>query len=165
MLTYCLPGSSKTRQSMCFDMLWYSWGGIITIYNFLIRVCSLLPMILSPRIPQLMYINETRRTHKTSPLPAPTPPPLEAHPLQHLGELSSDGFEPVRQIYFREKMALRGLSLRLLRTHLNHTCQQSRAQSVAVLGAPFSRGQVKRGFHVKPTFVFTVAEESISPST
>lgn len=40
-------------------------------------------------------------------------------------------------------MALRGPLFRLLRTQLSqHTCQQSRAHSVAVLGAPFSKGQV-----------------------
>lgn len=43
-------------------------------------------------------------------------------------------------------MALRGPLFRLLRAQLNHTCQQSRAQSVAVLGAPFSRGQVRRHY-------------------
>lgn len=43
-------------------------------------------------------------------------------------------------------MAMRGPLSRLLRTQLSHTCQQSRAQSVAVLGAPFSRGQVRKFF-------------------
>lgn len=44
-------------------------------------------------------------------------------------------------------MALRGPLSRLLRIQLRHACQQSRGQSVAVLGAPFSRGQVKPRFY------------------
>ncbi|XP_034713950.1 arginase-2, mitochondrial [Etheostoma cragini] len=47
-------------------------------------------------------------------------------------------------------MALRGPLFRLLRTQLGHTCQQSRAQSVAVLGAPFSKGQKRRGVEHGP---------------
>ncbi|XP_060919636.1 arginase-2, mitochondrial [Labrus mixtus] len=47
-------------------------------------------------------------------------------------------------------MSLRGPLFRLLRTQLSHTCQQSRAQSVAVLGAPFSRGQKRRGVEHGP---------------
>lgn len=41
------------------------------------------------------------------------------------------------------KMALRGPLSGLLRTQLRQARQQSRAQSVAVLGAPFSKGQVR----------------------
>ncbi|KAI4793769.1 hypothetical protein KUCAC02_032512 [Chaenocephalus aceratus] len=47
-------------------------------------------------------------------------------------------------------MALRGPLFRLLRPQLGQTCQQSRAQSVAVLGAPFSRGQKRRGVEHGP---------------
>ncbi|CAJ1074762.1 arginase-2%2C mitochondrial [Xyrichtys novacula] len=47
-------------------------------------------------------------------------------------------------------MPLRGPLFRLLRTQMSHTCQQSRAQSVAVLGAPFSRGQKRRGVEHGP---------------
>ncbi|KAJ0008733.1 hypothetical protein NQD34_016148 [Periophthalmus magnuspinnatus] len=50
-------------------------------------------------------------------------------------------------------MALRGSLFRLLKTQLNHTCQQSRAQSVAVLGAPFSRGQKRRGVEHGPKVI------------
>ncbi|XP_055721579.1 arginase-2, mitochondrial [Salvelinus fontinalis] len=46
-------------------------------------------------------------------------------------------------------MALRGPLRRLLRTQLNNTCQ-SRAHSVAVLGAPFSKGQKRRGVEHGP---------------
>nr|XP_046223524.1 arginase-2, mitochondrial-like [Oncorhynchus gorbuscha] len=46
-------------------------------------------------------------------------------------------------------MALRGSLRRLLRTQLNNTCQ-SRAHSVAVLGAPFSKGQKRRGVEHGP---------------
>jgi len=46
-------------------------------------------------------------------------------------------------------MALRGPLSRLLRTQLNNT-SQSRAQSVAVLGAPFSKGQKRRGVEHGP---------------
>ncbi|XP_074548983.1 arginase-2, mitochondrial [Halichoeres trimaculatus] len=47
-------------------------------------------------------------------------------------------------------MSLRGPVFRLLRTQLSHTCQQSRAQSVAVLGAPFSGGQKRGGVEHGP---------------
>ncbi|KAI9537734.1 Arginase, non-hepatic 1 [Dissostichus eleginoides] len=47
-------------------------------------------------------------------------------------------------------MALRGPLFRLLRPQLGQTCHQSRAQSVAVLGAPFSRGQKRRGVEHGP---------------
>ncbi|KAM4540909.1 arginase-2, mitochondrial [Fundulus diaphanus] len=47
-------------------------------------------------------------------------------------------------------MALRGPLSRLLRAHLRHTTQQSRAQSVAVLGAPFSKGQKRGGVEHGP---------------
>uniref|UniRef100_A0A672JJF1 Arginase n=2 Tax=Salarias fasciatus TaxID=181472 RepID=A0A672JJF1_SALFA len=50
-------------------------------------------------------------------------------------------------------MALRGPIFRLLRSQLGHTHQQSRAQSVAVLGAPFSRGQKKRGVEHGPKVI------------
>ncbi|XP_028294196.1 arginase-2, mitochondrial [Gouania willdenowi] len=50
-------------------------------------------------------------------------------------------------------MALRGPALRLLRALLGHTCQQSRSQSVAVLGAPFSRGQKRRGVEHGPKVI------------
>lgn len=50
-------------------------------------------------------------------------------------------------------MTLRGALSRLFRTHLNHTCQQSRAQSVAVLGAPFSKGQKRRGVEHGPKVI------------
>ncbi|KAM3871000.1 arginase-2, mitochondrial [Diretmus argenteus] len=50
-------------------------------------------------------------------------------------------------------MAFRGPLLRLLRTQLNHTCQQSRAQSVAILGAPFSKGQKRRGVEHGPKVI------------
>ncbi|KAK7904150.1 hypothetical protein WMY93_016757 [Mugilogobius chulae] len=50
-------------------------------------------------------------------------------------------------------MALRGSLFRLLKTQLNHSCQQSRAQSVAVLGAPFSRGQKRRGVEHGPKVI------------
>lgn len=46
-------------------------------------------------------------------------------------------------------MALRGPLSRLLRTQLAKRCQ-SRAQSVAVLGAPFSKGQKRRGVEHGP---------------
>ncbi|CAB1338748.1 unnamed protein product [Coregonus sp. 'balchen'] len=46
-------------------------------------------------------------------------------------------------------MALRGPLCRLLRTQLNNTCQ-SRPHSVAVLGAPFSKGQKRRGVEDGP---------------
>ncbi|XP_073340346.1 arginase-2, mitochondrial [Pagrus major] len=49
-------------------------------------------------------------------------------------------------------MALRGPVLRLLRTQLS-SCQQSRAQSVAVIGAPFSRGQRRRGVEHGPKVI------------
>ncbi|KAM8834409.1 arginase-2, mitochondrial [Synchiropus picturatus] len=49
-------------------------------------------------------------------------------------------------------MALRG-PLRLLRNQLLSTCQQTRAQSVAVLGAPFSRGQKRRGVEHGPKVI------------
>ncbi|XP_068607978.1 arginase-2, mitochondrial [Brachionichthys hirsutus] len=45
-----------------------------------------------------------------------------------------------------------GLS-RLLGTALTRTCQQSRAQSVAVLGAPFSRGQKRTGVEHGPKVI------------
>ncbi|XP_076013521.1 arginase-2, mitochondrial [Genypterus blacodes] len=47
-------------------------------------------------------------------------------------------------------MALRGPLSRILRTQYSHTCQQSRAQSVAVLGAPFCQGQKRRGVEHGP---------------
>ncbi|KAL3049636.1 hypothetical protein OYC64_008984 [Pagothenia borchgrevinki] len=47
-------------------------------------------------------------------------------------------------------MALRGPLFRFLRPQLGQTCQQSRAQSVAVLGAPFSKGQKRRGVEHGP---------------
>uniref|UniRef100_A0A3Q4B2Y6 Arginase n=1 Tax=Mola mola TaxID=94237 RepID=A0A3Q4B2Y6_MOLML len=50
-------------------------------------------------------------------------------------------------------MALRGPLFRLLRTELRHTCQHSRAKSVAVLGAPFSRGQKRRGVEHGPKVI------------
>ncbi|XP_070775843.1 arginase-2, mitochondrial isoform X3 [Enoplosus armatus] len=50
-------------------------------------------------------------------------------------------------------MALKGPLFRLLRAQLSHTCQQSRAQSVAVLGAPFSRGQKRRGVEHGPKVI------------
>ncbi|KAG7239884.1 hypothetical protein INR49_028313 [Caranx melampygus] len=50
-------------------------------------------------------------------------------------------------------MALRGPLFRLLRTNIGHTCQQSRSQSVAVLGAPFSRGQKRRGVEHGPKVI------------
>uniref|UniRef100_A0A8C4ET56 Arginase n=1 Tax=Dicentrarchus labrax TaxID=13489 RepID=A0A8C4ET56_DICLA len=50
-------------------------------------------------------------------------------------------------------MALRGPLFRLLRIQLSHTSQQSRAQSVAVLGAPFSRGQKRRGVEHGPKVI------------
>ncbi|KAK2826642.1 hypothetical protein Q5P01_020856 [Channa striata] len=50
-------------------------------------------------------------------------------------------------------MALRGPLSRLLRTQLGRTCQQSRAQSVAVLGAPFSKGQKRRGVEHGPKVI------------
>nr|XP_046164949.1 arginase-2, mitochondrial-like isoform X1 [Oncorhynchus gorbuscha] len=46
-------------------------------------------------------------------------------------------------------MTLRGPLCRLLRTQLNNTCQ-SRAHSVAVLGAPFSKGQKRGGVENGP---------------
>ncbi|KAG5266090.1 hypothetical protein AALO_G00249690 [Alosa alosa] len=46
-------------------------------------------------------------------------------------------------------MALRGSLSRLLRTQL-HACQNSRAHSVAILGAPFSKGQKRRGVEHGP---------------
>ncbi|CAB1335671.1 unnamed protein product [Coregonus sp. 'balchen'] len=46
-------------------------------------------------------------------------------------------------------MSLRGPLRRLLRTQLNNTCQ-SRARSVVVLGAPFSKGQKRRGVEHGP---------------
>ncbi|XP_012679079.1 arginase-2, mitochondrial [Clupea harengus] len=46
-------------------------------------------------------------------------------------------------------MALRGPLSRLLRTQL-HACQKSRAHSVAILGAPFSKGQKRRGVEHGP---------------
>ncbi|KAJ7988769.1 hypothetical protein DPEC_G00312650 [Dallia pectoralis] len=46
-------------------------------------------------------------------------------------------------------MALRGTLGRLLRTHLTTTCQ-TRTRSVAVLGAPFSKGQKRRGVERGP---------------
>uniref|UniRef100_A0A4W5QCB9 Arginase n=1 Tax=Hucho hucho TaxID=62062 RepID=A0A4W5QCB9_9TELE len=46
-------------------------------------------------------------------------------------------------------MALRGPLSRLLRTQFNNTCQ-SRTHSVAVLGAPFSKGQKRRGVEHGP---------------
>ncbi|XP_014898789.1 arginase-2, mitochondrial [Poecilia latipinna] len=50
-------------------------------------------------------------------------------------------------------MALRGSLSRLLRTQLRHTCQQSRAQSVAILGAPFSKGQKRGGVEHGPKVI------------
>jgi len=47
-------------------------------------------------------------------------------------------------------MALRGSLLRLLRTQLDQNCQQRRAQSVAIIGAPFSKGQKRRGVEHGP---------------
>ncbi|KAL7889221.1 hypothetical protein AOLI_G00014790 [Acnodon oligacanthus] len=49
-------------------------------------------------------------------------------------------------------MALRGPLCRLLRATLN-SCQHSRAHSVAVLGAPFSKGQKRRGVEFGPKAV------------
>ena len=53
-------------------------------------------------------------------------------------------------------MALRGPLRRLLRTQLNNTCQ-SRAHSVAVLGAPFSKGQVRKKLILLETIRFNMA--------
>ncbi|KAK9533985.1 hypothetical protein VZT92_009062 [Zoarces viviparus] len=50
-------------------------------------------------------------------------------------------------------MALRGPLSRLLRSQLGHACQQSRAHSVAVLGAPFSRGQKRGGVEHGPKVI------------
>ncbi|CAL8283822.1 unnamed protein product [Lota lota] len=50
-------------------------------------------------------------------------------------------------------MALRRSLFCLLKTQLNHTCQQSRAQSVAIIGAPFSKGQKRRGVEHGPKFI------------
>uniref|UniRef100_H3DMU9 Arginase n=1 Tax=Tetraodon nigroviridis TaxID=99883 RepID=H3DMU9_TETNG len=50
-------------------------------------------------------------------------------------------------------MALRGPLFRLLRTKFRNTLQQSRGQSVAVLGAPFSRGQKRRGVEHGPKVI------------
>ncbi|KAM3595241.1 uncharacterized protein V6R79_020431 [Siganus canaliculatus] len=50
-------------------------------------------------------------------------------------------------------MALRGAVFRLLRNQHRHTCQQNRAQSVAVLGAPFSRGQKRKGVEHGPKVI------------
>lgn len=50
-------------------------------------------------------------------------------------------------------MALRGSLSRLLKTQLSHTFQQSRAQSVAVLGAPFSHGQKRGGVEHGPKVI------------
>ncbi|XP_039898155.1 arginase-2, mitochondrial [Simochromis diagramma] len=52
-------------------------------------------------------------------------------------------------------MALRGALSRLSHSsrHFNHTYQQSRAHSVAVLGAPFSKGQKKRGVEHGPKVI------------
>ncbi|KAM9355700.1 arginase-2, mitochondrial [Pholidichthys leucotaenia] len=50
-------------------------------------------------------------------------------------------------------MALRGHISRLARIQLSHMGQQSRAQSVAVLGAPFSKGQKKRGVEHGPKVI------------
>ncbi|KAM8915645.1 arginase-2, mitochondrial [Spinachia spinachia] len=50
-------------------------------------------------------------------------------------------------------MALKGPVSRLLRSQLGLTFQQSRAQSVAVLGAPFSRGQKRGGVERGPKFI------------
>ncbi|XP_041668999.1 arginase-2, mitochondrial [Cheilinus undulatus] len=47
-------------------------------------------------------------------------------------------------------MPLRGPLFRLLRTQLSPTHQQCRTHSVAVLGAPFSRGQKRRGVEHGP---------------
>uniref|UniRef100_A0A673LGC8 Arginase n=1 Tax=Sinocyclocheilus rhinocerous TaxID=307959 RepID=A0A673LGC8_9TELE len=46
-------------------------------------------------------------------------------------------------------MALRGPLSRLLRSTLS-SCQQNRSQSVAILGAPFSKGQKRRGVEHGP---------------
>ncbi|XP_037551024.1 arginase-2, mitochondrial [Nematolebias whitei] len=50
-------------------------------------------------------------------------------------------------------MALTGPVSRLVRTQLRRSCQHSRAQSVAVLGAPFSRGQKRRGVELGPKVI------------
>ncbi|XP_013885039.1 arginase-2, mitochondrial [Austrofundulus limnaeus] len=50
-------------------------------------------------------------------------------------------------------MALRGPVSRLIRTQLRHRCQQNRAQSVAVLGAPFCKGQKRRGVELGPKVI------------
>ncbi|CAL8302017.1 unnamed protein product [Boreogadus saida] len=50
-------------------------------------------------------------------------------------------------------MALRRSLFCLLKTQLKHNCQQSRAQSVAVIGAPFSKGQKRRGVEHGPKFI------------
>ncbi|KAJ8341064.1 hypothetical protein SKAU_G00333550 [Synaphobranchus kaupii] len=48
-------------------------------------------------------------------------------------------------------MALRGSLLRFFRTQLNNAClNQNRAHSVAILGAPFSKGQKRRGVEHGP---------------
>ncbi|KAJ8411940.1 hypothetical protein AAFF_G00155780 [Aldrovandia affinis] len=48
-------------------------------------------------------------------------------------------------------MALRGPLLRLFRTQINRAClHHNRAQSVAILGAPFSKGQKRRGVEHGP---------------
>ncbi|XP_017273925.1 arginase-2, mitochondrial [Kryptolebias marmoratus] len=50
-------------------------------------------------------------------------------------------------------MALRGPLSRLVRTQIRQRCQQTRAQSVAVLGAPFSRGQKRGGVELGPKVI------------
>ncbi|KAM6913014.1 arginase-2, mitochondrial [Xenentodon cancila] len=50
-------------------------------------------------------------------------------------------------------MALRGPFSRLLGAQLSHTGQQRRLQSVAVLGAPFSRGQKRAGVEHGPRVI------------
>ncbi|XP_053289987.1 arginase-2, mitochondrial [Pleuronectes platessa] len=50
-------------------------------------------------------------------------------------------------------MAFRGHVHRFLRTQLGHCRTQSRAQSVAVLGAPFSRGQKRGGVEHGPKVI------------
>ncbi|XP_056152496.1 arginase-2, mitochondrial [Lampris incognitus] len=50
-------------------------------------------------------------------------------------------------------MALREPLSRLLRTQLSHVCRQSRAHSVAILGAPFSKGQKRRGVERGPKVI------------
>uniref|UniRef100_A0A3P9JUW8 Arginase n=1 Tax=Oryzias latipes TaxID=8090 RepID=A0A3P9JUW8_ORYLA len=50
-------------------------------------------------------------------------------------------------------MALRGPFSRILRSKLGKCCQQTRAESVAVLGAPFCRGQKRGGVELGPKVI------------